>query len=85
MRVILFIDPSNKNLIEQRDSIYSHTDRNRDDIKNSITFTDANEFLNIIKRILSEVYVVVFMQVMSMEPLNEPVDDLKRLVKLLVN
>lgn len=73
-----------ENLTTQRDSLYSHTDKNRDHIKNAFTFIDAKEFLNIIKRILSEIYCEIFNQSMQMEPFNEPVDDLKRLMKILV-
>jgi len=74
-----------KNLLEQRDSLYSHTDIVRDHIKNKFSFADAKEFLHIIMRTLSEIYYLVFNESMHMEPINEPMMDLKRIMRILVN
>lgn len=71
------------NLIVQRDSLYSHTDKDREHIKNSLTFISAIELLHIIKRMLSEIYITVLEVQMIMEPFNEPVDDLKRIMRSL--
>jgi hypothetical protein len=72
-----------ENLVRQRDGKYSHKDKDWEAIKNSFTFIDAKEFLNIVKRMLSEIYGKVFDTSMIMDPFNEPVDDLKRIVKSL--
>lgn len=71
------------NLISQRDKLYSHTDKDREDIKNALSFIDSMELMNIVKRMLSEIYITVFDVTMVMEPLNEPADDLKRLIRML--
>jgi hypothetical protein len=73
-----------ENLVLQRDKVYSHTDKERKDIKNVFSFVDANEFLNIIKRMLSEIYPTVFSDSMDFDPFFEPVEDLKRHMAILV-
>lgn len=73
-----------ENLVSQRDKLYSHTDKDRKHIKNEFSFVDANEFLNIVKRMLSEIYVVVFGDSMQFDPLYEPIEDLKKHMDILV-
>ncbi len=71
------------NLLQQRDSKYSHTDRNREHIKNILSFADAKELLQIIQRMLSEVFHSVFGESMLFDPINEPVESLKQTVSIL--
>ena len=73
-----------KNLLEQRDKKFSHTDKDANDIDNEFTFIDAKEFLHIVQRILSEIYQVVFKTTMLFNPINEPVDELKKIVSLII-
>ena len=74
-----------KNLLEQRDKKFSHTDKDANHIGNEFTFIDAKEFLHIVQRILSEIYQVVFKTTMLFNPTNEPVDELKKIVAMMVN
>ncbi|MFV8327929.1 hypothetical protein [Flavobacterium sp. ZS1P14] len=68
------------NLMLQRDKLYSHNDPNREGIKNELSFVDAKELLNVVKRIISEIYAAVFDQYRSYDLLNEPVEELKKIV-----
>jgi len=70
-----------ENLLKQRDKLYSHTDKNRANIKNELTYLEARELLNIVKRILSEIYASVFDEFRLYDLSTEPVDDLKKLIK----
>jgi len=72
-----------ENILQQRDSKYAHTDRNREHIKNTLSSADAKELLKIVQRILSEVYFAVFNKTMLFDPINEPVDALKNIVRML--
>ena len=72
------------NLLLQRDKLYGHTDKNREGVKNKLTFADAKELLRIVQRIVSEIYTVVFGQYPSFDPIGEPLDDLKKIIKVLV-
>jgi len=73
------------NLILQRDKLYSHTDKNRAKVKNELSFSDAKELIQIVQRIVSEIYNAVFDTNISFEPIGEPIDDLKKIVQALVD
>jgi len=73
-----------QNLMLQRDKLYSHTDKARSHIKNELSFADANELLDVVKRIISEIHIVVFGKSYAYFLNNEPVLELKRLIHALI-
>ncbi|MFX1707191.1 hypothetical protein PV783_24700 [Chitinophaga sp. CC14] len=73
-----------QNLLEQRDKLYSHTDKKHFLYKNKLSFADANELILVIQRVINEIYIKVFGHSASFDPLGEPVDNLKQIVGILV-
>jgi hypothetical protein len=66
------------NLILQRDKVYAHTDRNSKEVPNTVTITKTRELIEIIQKIIREVYFTVFASSFMVDsPVNAPVDNLK--------
>lgn len=66
------------NLILQRNKVYAHTDRNSKEIPNTVTITKTKELIEIIQKIIREVYFTVFESSFMIDsPVNAPVDNLK--------
>ena len=72
------------NLLDQRDKLFGHTDKNRAHIKNELSIKDARTLIDIVKRIVSEIYVAVLDAPIDLDPFGEPVDDLKKLMEVQV-
>jgi AbiU2 len=72
------------NLLLQRNKVYSHTDKDGPSVKNILTHPDAAELLDVVKRIISEIHIAVIGKSYAYFLLQEPVLELKRLVRDLV-
>lgn len=72
------------NLILHRNKVYVHTDRNSNEVPNTVTITKARELIEIIQKIIREVYFTVFKSSFMVDsPVNAPVDNLKWVISAL--
>lgn len=77
--------PNIDNLILQRDKLYGHTDRDRTSVKNTLTFKHAKELIEVVQRIVSEIYIAVFQLATTFDVIGEPLSDIKKIVASLAN
>jgi len=73
------------NLLQQRDKLYGHTDKDRHLVANILTFEDARKLIMIVKQVVAEIYDAVLGQSISLDPIGEPLEDLKRIICTLVD
>ena len=66
-----------KNLVDQRDKLYAHTDRTAATaIKNAVTVSKAKELIRFAQSIIKEIYSTVFKSGFSFDAFNSPVNNL---------
>jgi hypothetical protein len=73
-----------ENLLLQRDKLYSHTDKSRAGVKNSLSIKDARELIEIAQQVVYAIYDSVFVTHMSFDPIGEPLDGLKHIIASMV-
>lgn len=72
-----------RNLKEQRDKLYAHTDRDIRDIGNQVKIGEMEEMLNTIFDIIHDLYDVCRSESILQELTNSPVDDLDWILEAL--
>jgi hypothetical protein len=83
--LLLAEEDSIKNLIDQRDKVYAHTDSSHREFPNTITLNKARELITFIQQLIRKLYSVVFETAYQIEePINSPIIGLEHLLKLVV-
>lgn len=71
------------NLIEQRDKVYAHEDRNNQDVKNLVSHTQTEQLLEIVKDLIKELYQVHYETSMQFDILASPATSLENIIEKL--
>jgi hypothetical protein len=74
-----------KNLVDQRDKLYAHTDRTAAAIKNAVTVSKAKELITFAQSIIKEIYSTIFKSGFSFDAFNSPVNNLEWIIDSLTD
>lgn len=72
-----------ENLVEQRDKVYAHEDRNNQNVKNIISHKEAEQLLKIVKYLIKEIYYKHYKTSIQFDLINSPATSLKYLLESL--
>lgn len=82
----LKLEESNiEKLIGQRDKLYGHTDKDYLSVRNTLSFVKARELIEVVQNVITEIHDKVFNQGISYNPIGEPLEDLKKIIAVLVD
>ena len=74
-----------KNLMEQRDKLYAHEDRNNQDVANKTSFAEARNLLAIAIKLIKAINTATYQQGVSFDLINSPVHNLKFVIETLAD
>ena len=72
-----------KNIVDQRNKLYAHTDRDAAAIKNIVTVGKAKELITVAQSVIKEIYHTVFCSGFSFDAFNSPVNNLSWIIDTL--
>jgi hypothetical protein len=74
-----------KNLMEQRDKLYAHEDRNNQTVVNKASFAEVRNLLAIAIKLIKAINLATYQQGISFDLINSPAHNLKFLVEMLAD
>ncbi|MFT3932806.1 MAG: hypothetical protein QM726_04245 [Chitinophagaceae bacterium] len=74
-----------KNLLEQRDKLYAHTDRDAAAFSNKVSIEKARALFEILTTVIKEIYIEVFESSFMVDPIGSPVESLDKVIDTLTN